>query len=288
MNRHVIADRMLLFVINRFGKPFFSRSVESPPFEAHLAAVEVPRLEIHGTGLVEFTANTLAGKVNQRINVLHYNGNDAPLLVYNMGGGEAPFDHTIRKVYPPDAATELNVVAVEAPWQRTKQQLAAAFAHLNTYLAMIAVAVATTEHVIRAQAFCSARTKLVAGTSLGGFVSNRHHLAFDSADAYLPFVAGTRHGDIFLTTVNASPIARSQPDYLRERLNFDQAWLDKAHPTVFPHLARYDQLNRLEVQSPSYGDMPVDVWEGGHISHISQPDRIRHKIAQVMECVRTA
>ena len=281
MNRHILFDRAMLWAINRFGDPFFSASTESPPFEEHLERLRLDPLDIGGAGLCEIGAHTLAGTIEERVNVLHYLGPDAPLLVYNMGGGESPFDKTMQRTYPPSAKPPFSVVAVEAPYQRTLGQLKASFAHLNTYLAMIATAVKTTETILQQDAFAGSAAKVVAGASLGGFVSNRHHMVYDSADAYVPFVAGTRHGEIFLSTVPAAPAARAQPEYLRERLNFDAAWFERSHPNVFPQLGRYDQLNRLEIQGPSYGDMEIDIWDGGHLYNYYHPELMREKFRQV-------
>lgn len=281
MNRHILFDRIMLWAINQFGEPFFAESIESPPFEEHLDKVRLDPLTIRGAGVYEINAHTLAGTIEEQFNVLHYVGRDAPVLIYNMGGGESPFYKTMGRTFPPSSNPSFSVVAVEAPYQRTVRQLKASFVHLNTYIAMIATAVKTTEAILRDDAFSGASAKVVSGASLGGFVSNRHHLVYDSADAYVPFVAGTRHGEILLTTVPAAAAARAKPQYLRELLNFDRAWFERSHPNVYPQLARYDQLNRLEVQGPSYGDMAIDIWEGGHLYNYYHPKLMRRKYAKV-------
>ncbi len=285
MNRHILLDRLLLLSANSFGDPFFSQSIESPTFKEHLDAVQLDSVTIDGTGYYEMDARTLAGTVKEQFHVMHFLGPEVPTLIYNMGGSESPFDKTMKKVYPLNSVTEINVVAVEAPYQRTIAELKAAFVHLNTYMSMIAVAVKTTELIVQSEAFRDAHTKLVSGASLGGFVANRHHMAYNSADAYLPYVAGTRHGEIFLTTINASEEARANPDQIRSRLNFDYDWFEREHPNVFPQLSRYDQLNQLEVQGPSYGDMEIDIWEGGHLYNYFHPKLMRQKFAQVFSLV---
>jgi hypothetical protein len=285
MNRHIALDRCLLLTIRWFGKPFFTESICSMPFEDHLRAVRIHLPELQGTGYYDADVDTSVGRLPLRLHVLHASDASRPLVIYNMGGGESPFDRGARRIFPLDQALALNVVAIEAPLQRSVRQLSKAFARLDNYLAMLAATVAMNEHVLQSTRFGSAAVKVIAGTSLGGFVANRHHLAFGSASAYVPFVAGTRHGEIFLTTIASGAAARNDPGHIRDRLNFDDAWARTRHPNVFPVLGRFDQLNRLEVQGPSYGDTPLDIWQGGHLYNSLHPQRSLHKILDVADRV---
>lgn len=279
MNRHILFDRVMLWTFRQLGTPFFTSSILSPTFEQHLPNVRVDSDDITRQGYQEFDVTSLAGPVKLKIHVLHPLRSGAPLVIYNMGGGEAPFDSTITRAYPASESTGVNVVAVEAPYQRSRRQIGEAFVHLNTYLAMLAITVRMNELIVQSETFRDCPIKIVAGTSLGGFVSNRHHLAYNSADGYVPFVAGTRHGDIFLTTIRASTLVTENPDYIRERLNFDREWVSRPHPNVFPQLGRYDQLNQYKIQAPSYGpDVDIEVWNGGHLYHVIHPQLIRNKL----------
>lgn len=281
MNRHVIFDKIMLWTFKTLGRPFFEDSVKTSSFETHLANVTFAGPEIVGSGAYEFTVHSLGEVVTQAVNVLHYVSATAPLVVYNMGGGEAPYDSTVKRIYPePDG---FNVVAIEAPYQRSRQEIAHAFSELNNYMAMLAMTVKMNEHVLQAPVFVNARKKLVAGMSLGGFVANRHHLVYNTADIYVPFVAGTRHGDIFLTTVARSGLTMANPQVLRTHLNFEEEWLRREHHNVFPQLNRYDQLNQLEVQQPSFGEMPTTIWEGGHMYHVIHPRLARAKLDELID-----
>jgi hypothetical protein len=288
VNRHIFLDRCLLLAIRRFGKPFFTESISSSSFEDHLQAVRIHLAELKCPGYYDADVETLVGRMPLRLHLLHASQASHPLVIYNMGGGEAPFDRGARRLFPRDETFALNVVAIEAPLQRSVRQLSAAFARLDNYLAMLAATVAMNEHVLQSARFRGAAVKVLAGTSLGGFVANRHHLAFASASAYVPFVAGTCHGEIFLTTVASGAAARNAPERIRERLNFDEAWARTPHANVYPVMGRFDQLNRLEVQGPSYGDMPLDIWEGGHLYNSLHPQRSRRKILDVIDRVSPA
>lgn len=274
MPRGMLADTLLLAVTRLFGKPFFSRSVASRPFVDHVGAVELllPRTWERDH---EVAVSTLAGPMTSGFRILHWVGESAPTIIHHQGGGERPFDHIISRAFPSGSAGGANVIAVRAPGQGTLREMDANFATLNYYMASMASVVRLTEALLSAPQLVRSPRKLVSGYSLGGFVANRHHLLFDTADAYVPFMAGARHGDIFLSTVPASKLARRQPDHIRACLNFDEAWAERAHPNVFPVLARNDGLNRLNVQLPSYAGTPVAIWEGGHLLGVSRPELVR-------------
>ena len=169
INRHVLFDRCMLWVFRTFGRPFFDLSVDSPDFETHLDAVWFNGPPLAGEGLYEFAVDSLGEDVDMQVRVLHYADRTAPLIIYNMGGGEAPFDSTIRRAFPDPLP--INVVAVEAPYQRDKHQQQKAFAHLSNYIAMLAMTVKMNEQLLGSELFADAAVTMIAGTSLGGFVA---------------------------------------------------------------------------------------------------------------------
>lgn len=286
MNRHVIGDRLFLTLIGVFGKPFFSESVETAPFSDHLAAIsmDLPGLEWDGS-FVPVPMEGLAGPMEAGLRVICRGAPGAPVVIYHQGGGEIPFDRTVRAAYPQDESHDVTVIAVKTPFQTTQEELKARFASFDNYVAMIAGVVRLTEALIRSPQLSDAACKIVAGYSLGGFVSGRHHIHYNSADAYVPFVSGTAHAEIFFTSVKAAALARKRPDILRSRLNFTEAWASADNSNVFPVLGRYDQLNRLATQAASYCGLACDLWEGGHLHGARHPHLIREKIRSVIDHV---
>lgn len=282
INRHVLFDKVLLMTFRYLGSPFFSRSIDSPPLLDHLAAVTFDRNQIGDHGEFEFIASSLAPAVSVKVNVFHNAGALAPVILYNMGGGEAPYDGTIKRAYPASEDPGVSIVAIEAPWQRDRAQLANAFEDLNTYMAMLAITIRMNEWLLRSDQFSRSPRKVIAGTSLGGFVCNRHHLEYNSADAYVPLVAGTLHGEIFLSTIRSSKLVTDNPCVIRKHLNFQDQWDRAPHNNVYAQLGRYDQLNQLEVQGPSYGNAAIDIWEGGHMYHVIHPTLLRKKLDAVI------
>lgn len=280
MNRHIAFDKIMLWVFRTFGRPFFEASIQSPDFDTHLRNVSFENKRLMAEGIEEFTVRSLGATVGLRVRILNDCDPTAPLVIYNMGGGEAPFYSTANRMYA--ELPDYNVVVVEAPYQRDKQQLEASFSELNNYIAMLAMTVKMNEHILQSSQFKDASIRLIAGTSLGGFVTNRHHLTYNTANVYAPFVAGTRHGDIFLTSMPASIPVQNDPQKLQDLLNFEESWKAKSHENVFPQLSRFDQLNKLELQAPSYGAVPIDIWEGGHMYNVIHADKTRNKLESLL------
>jgi hypothetical protein len=285
MNRHALVDRLFLAMARaaswRSGQ-YFRDGFESATFAEHLAESELtlPSLGAARPGL-ELVARTRAGELDCGLLILRRPDDPtAPLLVWNHGGGEIPFERTLARALASGEELGAHVVAVRAPHHRSLADLYAGVATLDRYLAMIAVATRLTECVLRAPELAGARRRVVAGFSLGGFVANRHHLAFDSAQAYVPFMAGTAQAEIFLTSYPAARRAREHPEALRRALDFGAEWRARSHPNVFPVLGRFDRLNRLEVQQPSYGELASEVWESGHITGAGASSAIRAVLAR--------
>ncbi|MCI4643188.1 MAG: hypothetical protein MRY64_00215 [Hyphomonadaceae bacterium] len=287
MNKHVLGDRLLLTLIGALGKPFFSQQVETAPFAEHLAgiSIDLPDLSLDDV-LIAVPMEGLAGPMEAGLKVICRSAPDAPVVIYHQGGGEIPFDQTVRAAFPAGRDQGVTVIAVKTPFQTTQQELRERFVDFNNYVAMIASVVRLTEALIQSPDLSGAACKIVAGYSLGGFVSGRHHIHYNSADAYVPFVSGTAHAEIFFTSVKAAAIARKRPEILRSRLNFTEDWARADNSNVFPVLGKYDQLNKLSVQGPSYGGLAYDLWEGGHLYGAKHPHLIREKIQSVIADLR--
>lgn len=281
MTSTAFGDALFLGLVRVLGKPFFSDSVETIPFAAHLARTEITLPDRLTTGVSTYRARSGPYEIEGRLNLIHGGKPDAPLLIHHQGGGEAPFDRLALGMFPQDGECPFTVLAVESPYQSSPRTIASAFASLDCYVATIAVAVTTAQALLGTPIARAARLRIVSGYSLGGFIANRHHLAFNSADAYVPFAAGARHGEIFLSTVPAAPNARRAPEAIRAALNFDEEWAARAHPNVFPVLSQRDGLNLYGVQGPSYGDTPIETWPGGHLYGARRPRLLRDKIERV-------
>ncbi|WP_267643949.1 hypothetical protein [Haloarchaeobius amylolyticus] len=259
-------------------RKYFRDGVDASSFGEHLGAIEADWPVFDTAGTTELTLETLSGPQQAAVSIRNWRGLDAPTLIWHHGGGEYPYTSTFDDVYPEPTNVPANLILVRAPGHDRLGGVQSVGRTLQGYLAMIAVSVTLTERLCQAIA---GRT-VVAGYSLGGFVTGRHHTVYDTADAYVPMMAGTAHAEIFLTTVPAASAAVERPDHLRERLNFTDDWRNRSHAHVHPVLGLYDCLNRYEVQSRSYLTVDPTVWLVGHLTGLGATESIRGALDDVL------
>lgn len=273
-------DRIVFSLAAWLGKcsDFFRSGVESKSFESHLASVRFLPNPSPQEGLYNVEATTAEGIMYPGLSIYHWYGATAPTLIYNHGASQYPFDALFRSIFDADSLEEplpVNLIVIRAPFHREgASELPRKAATLSRFMAALAVTVQMNEAVVQwARSQGSTRIAIV-GLSMGGFIANRHHLHFNSADYYIPVLAGTRFSDVFL---NTSP---AHPDALRADklavLDFEAEWRLSRHENVFPVLGRSDQISRLSIQGPSYGPTNVEIWDKGHISTATSVRALRH------------
>jgi hypothetical protein len=287
-NAQVLQDRLHVRMGRLGSRPIFRHGLDTPPLAEHLriADFKLPRLQ--RPGREEFAAATLAGELRAALSLYSSGGPAAPVLIYHHDLGEIPPGRTIELMFPRNREFDLTLYVIEAPFHRTAKEAKLATASLHDYLSMIAVLILATERLIETRGVAEAPLCMVAGFGQGGTVANRHHLLYDSADLYLPFMAGTAPAETFLAREHRSEAARSHAAFVRERLNFDAAWAKRDHDNVFPVLGSADFINRFDPQSRSYGATPIEVWNTGHVAAAKQPGRMREKILKHLSEARAA
>ncbi len=261
------------------GRPF-RRGHDTPEFAAHLqalGAVSLPPLDRPGEH--ELTISTLAGELDAGISVLRWHGARAPTVIYHHGGSEIPSTRTAARIFAPEElTTPVNAIVIRLPFHRSGLEFRGVLADLHAFLSMLAVGVGLTERVLTAAALRESAGTLVAGFSQGGFITNRHHLHCNSADAYLPMMAGTDQGELFLSLFPA--VTGAAAERVCARLNFSTAWRTIEHANVFPVLARRDGINPLSLMGPGYGEVDVELWDTSHLAGFDDPARLREAIVR--------
>lgn len=269
---HSFIDKAVFYLgkISNKDKLYFRDGVESVPLEEHLKAI---RLSLPGRldeGLHEIGIGTLEGEMDPAVLVLHWAGADAPTVIYNHGASQIPFDGIFRGIFD-EAFLEtnpfINLIAVRAPFHReSREELNEGASTLSRYLAILAVTVRLDEMLIQHFRSLGSPQVVLAGISMGGYTINLHGLHYNSADAYVPILAGTAFDDVFLNRSPAHPSALEKGYAITGHLNFTDQWLEEERSNVYPVLGRFDQISLPSVQGPSYGKVPVDLWKSGHIT----------------------
>ncbi len=268
MSIHGIIDQLAVGVGAKFMPKYFREGIDSPTIEEHLKQVKIEIPQINEEKDYELKATTLAGELNPAFRLAQWLGEAYPVLIYHHGAAETPFDYGFKRIFPyRKEKIPANLFLVRAPFHRTMKDFQSGIRTLSNVAAMLAVSVVLIEKLVQYSKQTGVKRMVVAGTSLGGFITNLHHIHFNSADAYTPLLAGVAMEDAYLNSVYSratDPKAKENPEAIRKVLNFEAGFAAGDNSNVFPLLAVHDRLIRFELQKASYGDLPVEEIAKGH------------------------
>ena len=195
---------------------------------------------------------------------------------------------------PPSHAGGRHLVAIRAPFHRSHIDCCRGLASLHRFLAMCAVSVTLIEAVRLAFAERGAQGSVVAGISLGGFVTLLHHLTYGSASRYVPLMAGPDLSHAMLSTPCRgllAPQALAQPDHLRACLDFRQTFQDSDTRRILPLLvARHDVWMPCAHHQAAYAaaGVPVTLIDRGHMTGSWAFAGLRAHLLSVLHTLREA
>lgn len=295
LNKHIFFDNITASIGGLIAgkKKFFAKSLQSPSFEEHVAAIELDCPTISGEGIYEINAKTLVGELDSAIRVAKWIGNDYPTLIYHHGNNERPFDfkesakNTFYKILvKPKDNIEANLIVVRAPFHNGKlSYYQEKMTELKNFVAMISTSVKLNEVLIQNIQGKSKAAVITTGISLGGWVTNLHRGIYNSSTAYAPLMAGTFLGELFLKSKYrkmASELALSNPEQIRRVLNFDELFKTKSSQNIFPLLCKYDQFIEYHIQRESYKDYPLKTIKYGHITGSLSTEILKEHILEVL------
>jgi hypothetical protein len=286
---HEGIDRLHVSLASRIAPLAFRHGIESPSLHEHLAAVHLDLPPLTTTRHYTLTARTLAGELTAGFQVRLGAHPELPVLVYHHGIGEMPYDKSFRGIFPRRVPIPAHLVAVRAPFHRTWLDLIPGLATLHTFLALCAVSIRLIESLRCLFVARGAQGCLVAGTSLGGFLSLMHHLMYGSAQAYVPLLAGPDIAHVMLSghfQRFLAPQACAHPAHIQTLLDFRQAFAAHQTQRVFPLLARYDldMLYAHHAACYAASAVPVVTINRGHITGSLAFAALR---THLLTCLRT-
>jgi hypothetical protein len=286
---HEGIDRLHVAITSRIVPAVFRHGLASPSLHDHIAAVQLQLPPLTTARHYTLTAHTLVGGLVAGFQVRLGPQPELPVLVYHHGIGEMPYDKSFRGIFRRPVPMPAHLVAVRAPYHRTWLDLIPALATLGNFLALCAVSVSLIETLRRYFVARGARGCLVAGTSLGGFLSLLHHLTYGTAESYAPLLAGPDLSHIMLCSHFRrflAPSALNQAAHLQALLDFRQALLASPTRRVFPLLARYDldMLYAHHAAGYAASGIPVVTIDRGHITGALAFAALR---AHLLTCLRT-
>jgi hypothetical protein len=294
MNIHVALDHLTIglsaLALGRSG--FFDRSVESPGFGEQLSGISLEFPEINGEGHYEIEAQTPAGTLDPALHVVQWRGQGYPTIIYHHGGFERPFDYgrlsknTFKNVLLSQRhLIEANLINLRAAFHRDVKRFSRmrCVRALSDFTAMLSVSVKLIEGAVSLVRSWRGGRVIVSGISLGGWAANLHRAYCNSADAYVPMLAGAALGDVFITSayrVMSGRLAREHAETIRSVLNFEADHLRVTDENTFPLLALYDQIVQYGRQKECYGAAPIRVLKKGHATGARAHGALRRHILE--------
>ncbi|MBN2051777.1 MAG: hypothetical protein JW760_15100 [Spirochaetales bacterium] len=274
MNIHAGLDELAFrfSALTMKGRGYFSEQYEGSRLTDLPGDTRVDLPEIAGEGYLQGKGFCGEIPVDPGVLIHRWVGPEAPLIIYHHGAAEGSFDFSFRNIFNRRLFRQrsFNLAAIKGPFCRTNGEYYGAVRDMKRYQALIAGSVLTIEKLIRHFRSVSRAPVCVAGTSLGGEIACLHSLLYDSADLYLPLLAGTDTAEIFLTSsyaVTCDPqVRREHGETLRGLLNFGEAFRAADNQKVYPVLARYDRLFLLEAQAPYFRAENLTILNRGHVT----------------------
>ncbi len=296
MNKHILFDNLSIDIralFRRKGK-MFDESADSPLPSALLDSAELKIPEIDGVGTHRVEVSMETGKYYTDFRVEKWLGPEYPTIIYHHGNNERPLDYgktstsSFYHIFVTQKEEfECNLLVIRAtfhdlPYRAYQERLK----RLENCVSMFISSTLVIESLVQEIRKHNANKLFVSGLSLGGFVSNYHRAKYNTADAYIPMLAGSRLGDLFTSSRYRKLTAlrdETTRNKVRKLLNFKEEFDAVPDKNVFPLLARHDRYVEFSVQKESYAGHSVEVIDNGHLTGVIHFDALRRHVLHVLD-----
>lgn len=279
MNIHIFIDRSVVKIMKLVAgrRRLFSRNLESPSFQELIRTIELNVPEINGAGHYDAETVTPYGTFRPAFKVVQWLGNDFPTVIYHHGNSEKPFKfrrfarNTFFNIFLNTATpVKANLIALASPLHTVPlKEYRSRAGDLRQFIIAIAVMPVLVEKIISQLKQRVTKPIIVSGISFGGFVTNLHRAFFNTADTYIPILAGSAMDRLFFDSVFSqivSPVVHENPEKMKDIMNFEKLFMKIPDKNIFPLLGRYDQFVELSVHSRCYEGHTVNIADLGHVT----------------------
>lgn len=292
MNKHILSDKFTVSIASATVGKFFSESIESPGYKDFLEDTTVSLSSLE-EGIHEAEAATPVRKMDPAYFVAQWKGKGYPTIIYHHGNNERPFNfsrfakNSFKNIFmDSQEPIDANLIAIRAPFHKASlKDYQKKIKHLSNFVGMLSVSVKLVEEIIHRLKDQEIAPVLVSGISLGGWVTNLHRSYYNTADVYVPLLAGAALDHLFTDSryrKMAGQNARENPAKIRETLNFEEDFQKIKDDNVFPLLGQYDQYIQYERQRKSYSTDNIKLLKTGHITSFLAEEELRDHILTVM------
>jgi len=282
MNIHTIVDNLTAWTgaLAAGKNKFFSKSITSQTFEEYFKSLDMDIPDIAGEERHFVEVKSPDIELDPAFWVAHWTGWNSPTIIFHHGNNENPFNtsrlakHSFQMIFGSNLSIDnVNIIAIRAPFHGDSlKDYSKRITDLSNFVALISTSVALTEKLITQLKNRSNQTILISGISLGGWVTNLHRTYFNTADLYVPLLAGAALAEVFLTSKYkrlTGVLALQNPEIIRNQLTFEDDFEKNELKNVFPLLGRYDQFIQFERQKKCYKSLgQPQVLDKGHVTSL--------------------
>ena len=285
MDIHGLIDSASISLGSLFINKYFREDLSGRPLEEHLDSLEVKLPEMSPgdmEGDYQVKASTLVGELDALFRIAQWKGKEFNTIIYHHGASETPFDFGFKKIFPvKKQEIEANLILIRAPFHSSRKEYSENIVTMDNFLAMIATSVNLIEALILYLKGEKCQDIIISGTSLGGYVSNFHHIFYDSADKYMPIMAGANFYDTLFESIYSRGVVETsleEKEQLEKLLDLSDKFLECDSGNVFPLLAKNDRIVRYNVQKKSLEGCQIATFDKGHVTGAVAGDIIRNHI----------
>ena len=192
----------LNFLVDKvaYSEPvYFPNGVETVDFAEHLEAINLEIPDWDKEGLYEVKASTKAGVLDPAFFSIQMGFRHFQYTHFSSRSIGISFYGIFSKIFKKEILNDLgiNLIVVRTPFHKQKGALKQGTANLSTFMATMATSVKLTEKLIHTLRQKGVQTIEIGGFSLGAVIANRHRVAYNSADFYVPIVGTVAHEKFF-------------------------------------------------------------------------------------------
>lgn len=293
MNIHSFIDSVIVSLTRKFAgkRRLFSDNVESEPISELVKTIDLEVPQIKQSGHYKCEAQTPAGKMSPQFVVHKWFGANYPTYLYHHGNSERPlkirpfarntfYKIFVKKPFPFKA----NIIALVSPLHVLPvNEMSKSYRDIRNIVSSLSATAVLVEKIIKQIKSEGSGNIIVSGISLGGFVTNIHRSFFNTADIYIPLLAGAALADVFIRSEFekiTSKLFGENHNKVRNILNFDREFMDVKDRNVFPLLGRYDKFIELDTHVKCYGSHPLKIINRGHATAAYSANLLRGHILE--------
>lgn len=214
--------------------------------------------------------------------VYKWMGLEYPTVIYHHGAAEGSGDLSFNNILGKNEnEIKANLIYIRAPFSGNNKEFMRNIRRLDKYVFLLSGSTLIVEKIVKELKGKGNDRVIVTGASLGGFVTNLHYTYFNTAEYYLPLLAGARLGDVFLDSQYKKVTAKDIVLFRREIisiLNFNKDFAKRCTGNIYPVLGEYDQIINYRVQSRDFDEKTIKKIPYGHSTGVTKYEILREHI----------